>query len=53
MLAKYVGPRTYELPLIASGLEYNQGAGLDIALEVGASTAATTRAGGTCSPLLK
>lgn len=39
MLAKYIGPRTHELPLIAPGLKYNQGAGLNMALEVGASTA--------------
>jgi len=39
MLAKYIGPRTHELPLIAPGIKYNQGAGLNMALEVGASTA--------------
>ena len=39
MLAKYVGPRTTDLPLIAPGLKYNTGAGLNMALEVGAGTA--------------
>lgn len=39
MLAKYVGPKTHELPLIAPGLKYNEGAGLSMALEVGADTA--------------
>lgn len=38
MLAKYVGNRTHELPLIAPGLKYNKGAGLNMALEVGAET---------------
>lgn len=39
MLAKCINPRTHELPLIAPGLKYNQGTGLDRALEVRASTA--------------
>lgn len=39
MLAKYVGPKTHELPFIAPGLKYNKGAGLNMALEVGADTA--------------
>lgn len=39
MLAKYVGPKTHELPLIAPGLVYNQGQGLKMALELGADTA--------------
>lgn len=39
MLAKYVGSRTHQLPLIAPGLKYNRGAGLNMALEVGAGTA--------------
>lgn len=39
MLAKYVGPKTHELHLIAPGLKYNQGQGLNMALEVGAGTA--------------
>lgn len=38
MLAKYVGPRTQSLPLIAPGLVHNRGAGLRMALEVGAAT---------------
>ncbi|KAF2234237.1 succinate dehydrogenase/fumarate reductase flavo protein subunit [Viridothelium virens] len=39
MLAKYVGNRTHELPLIAPGLKYNRGSGLNMALELGAQTA--------------
>ncbi|KAJ5981170.1 hypothetical protein N7522_013985 [Penicillium canescens] len=39
MLAKYVGPKTHELQLIAPGLKYNRGQGLNMALEVGADTA--------------
>lgn len=39
MLAKYVGGGAHELPLIAPGLKYNKGAGLQMALEVGAATA--------------
>jgi succinate dehydrogenase/fumarate reductase flavoprotein subunit len=39
MLAKYIGRRTHELPLIAPGLVYNRDAGLNMALEVGADTA--------------
>ena len=39
MLARYVGPNTHKLPLIAPGLKYNRGAGLQMALEVGAGTA--------------
>ncbi|KAJ4333456.1 hypothetical protein N0V95_009416 [Ascochyta clinopodiicola] len=39
MLAKYVGNRTVDLPLIAPGLKYNRGAGLNMALEIGAGTA--------------
>ena len=39
MLAKYVGNRTHELPLIAPGLVHNRGAGLNMALELGAATA--------------
>lgn len=38
MLAKYIGPRTQSLPLIAPGLVHNRGAGLEMALEVGAAT---------------
>ncbi|KUJ15766.1 FAD/NAD(P)-binding domain-containing protein [Mollisia scopiformis] len=39
MLAKYVGRNTHNLPLIAPGLKYNTGAGINMALEVGAGTA--------------
>lgn len=39
MLAKYVGNQTHKLPLIAPGLKYNRGAGINMALEVGAGTA--------------
>lgn len=39
MLAKYVGRDTHKLPLIAPGIKYNRGAGLRMALEVGAGTA--------------
>jgi succinate dehydrogenase/fumarate reductase flavoprotein subunit len=39
MLTKYVGNRTVDLPLIAPGLKYNRGAGLNMALELGAGTA--------------
>lgn len=38
MLAKYIGRRIHELPLIAPGIKHNKGAGLNMALEVGAST---------------
>lgn len=38
MLAKYIGNRTHELPLIAPGLVHNKGAGLNMALELGAAT---------------
>lgn len=39
MLAKYVGSKTHELELIAPGLKYNRGQGLNMALNVGADTA--------------
>lgn len=39
MLGRYVGPRTEHLELIAPGLKYNTGRGLQMALEVGAATA--------------
>jgi tricarballylate dehydrogenase len=39
MLARYVGRNTHALPLIAPGLKYNRGAGLNMALEIGAGTA--------------
>lgn len=38
-LARYVGPRTEQLELIAPGLKYNTGRGLQMALDVGAATA--------------
>lgn len=38
-LARYVGPRTEHLELIAPGLKYNTGFGLKMGLEVGAATA--------------
>jgi succinate dehydrogenase/fumarate reductase flavoprotein subunit len=39
MLTRYVRNRTVDLPLIAPGLKYNRGAGLNMALELGAGTA--------------
>jgi tricarballylate dehydrogenase len=39
MLGRYVGPRTEHLELIAPGLKYNTGRGLQMALDVGAATA--------------
>lgn len=39
MLARYVGRDTHKLPLIAPGIKYNRGAGLRMALEIGAGTA--------------
>lgn len=39
MLARYIGRDSHKLPLIAPGLKYNKGAGLRMALEVGAGTA--------------
>lgn len=39
MLGRYIGPRTEHLELIAPGLKYNTGRGLQMALEVGAATA--------------
>ena len=39
MLARYIGNRTHDLPLIAPGLVHNTGLGLQMALEVGAATA--------------
>lgn len=38
-LARYVGPRTEHLELIAPGLKYNTGRGLQMALDIGAATA--------------
>jgi succinate dehydrogenase/fumarate reductase flavoprotein subunit len=39
MLTKYVGPKAVDLPLIAPGVRYNRGAGLRMAMDVGAGTA--------------
>lgn len=39
MLARYIGRDTHKLPLIAPGLVHNRGAGLQMALDVGADTA--------------
>ncbi|KAF2217339.1 hypothetical protein CERZMDRAFT_93392 [Cercospora zeae-maydis SCOH1-5] len=39
MLARYIGRDTHKLPLIAPGIKHNKGAGLRMALEVGAGTA--------------
>lgn len=39
MLAKYVGNKTVDLPLIAPGLVHNKGRGLQMGLDVGAATA--------------
>ena|SRR5271170_6195133 len=39
MLAKYIGNRTIDLPLIAPGLVRNKDTGLKVPLEVGAGTA--------------
>lgn len=39
MLARYIGNRAHKLPLIAPGIKHNKGAGLRMALEVGAGTA--------------
>ncbi|KXS99735.1 hypothetical protein AC578_10399 [Pseudocercospora eumusae] len=39
MLARYIGRDSHKLPLIAPGIRYNKGAGLRMALEVGAGTA--------------
>jgi tricarballylate dehydrogenase len=39
MLARYIGRDSHKLPLIAPGIKYNRGAGLKMALEVGAGTA--------------
>ena len=39
MLTQYVGQNTVDLPLIAPGLVYNRGAGIRMAMEIGAGTA--------------
>jgi tricarballylate dehydrogenase len=36
MLTRYLGPNACDLPLLAPGLKYNQGAGIRMAMEVGA-----------------
>lgn len=38
-LARYIGPRTESLELIAPGLKYNTGRGFQMALDIGAATA--------------
>jgi len=39
MLTQYVGPKACDLKLIAPGIKYNRGAGLRMAMEIGAGTA--------------
>lgn len=39
MLTRYIGSNACDLPLLAPGLAYNQGAGIRMAMEVGAGTA--------------
>jgi succinate dehydrogenase/fumarate reductase flavoprotein subunit len=39
MLTQYVGENAVDLPLIAPGLSYNRGAGIRMAMEIGAGTA--------------
>ena len=39
MLTRYLGPNACDLPLLAPGLAFNQGAGIRMAMEVGAGTA--------------
>lgn len=39
MLTQYVGPNAVDLPLIAPGIRYNRGAGIRMAMEIGAATA--------------
>lgn len=36
MLTRYLGPNACDLPLLAPGLAYNQGAGIRMAMEIGA-----------------
>jgi tricarballylate dehydrogenase len=38
MLTRYVGPNAVDLPLLAPGLRHNQGAGIAMAIEIGAAT---------------
>jgi len=39
MLTQYVGPKACDLKLIAPGIRYNRGAGIRMAMEIGAGTA--------------
>ena len=39
MLTQYVGENAVDLPLIAPGIRYNRGAGIRMAMEIGAGTA--------------
>jgi tricarballylate dehydrogenase len=39
MLSRYLGPNACDLPLLAPGLAFNQGAGIRMAMEIGAGTA--------------
>jgi tricarballylate dehydrogenase len=39
MLTQYVGQNAVDLPLIAPGIRYNRGAGIRMAMEIGAGTA--------------
>ena len=38
MLTRYLGPNACDLPLLAPGLAFNQGAGIRMAMEIGAGT---------------
>ena len=38
MLSRYLGPNACDLPLLAPGLSFNQGAGIRMAMEIGAGT---------------
>ncbi|MDW8403835.1 FAD-binding protein [Chloroflexus sp.] len=38
MLTQYIGERAVDLPLIAPGIRYNRGAGIRMAMEIGAGT---------------
>ncbi|HTV31425.1 MAG TPA: FAD-binding protein [Xanthobacteraceae bacterium] len=38
MLSRYLGPNACDLPLLAPGLAFNQGAGIRMAMEIGAGT---------------
>ena len=39
MMTQYVGPRACDLKLIAPGIKYNRGAGIKMAMDIGAGTA--------------